>query len=127
MTRRRKVVQRVKQSSVSPSSPYPNRRQRRRIRRRRQQRRMKILNHSSSMTTQIATDALNRLQISNELNIKPLDFIERYELTRHHALTMPLDQRPIVFFLEHSKSRMLSNTTSELYSSMDEDYYSSYV
>ncbi|CAF1141758.1 unnamed protein product [Rotaria sordida] len=95
---------------------------------RQQQRRIKIRTRSMSMTTQIALDALNMLHISNESNTKPFEFIERYELTRQHALNMPFDQRPIVFFIEHENSQAFSTSTNELYNTMDDDdYYSSYV
>jgi hypothetical protein len=133
MTRRRKFKQHSsKQLSSAPLSSIPNRqkpfsrRQRRRIRR--QQRRRKIRTRSLSLTTQIATDAFDMLHISTtESNTKPFEFIERYELTRQHALAMPCDQRPIVFFMEPKNNRVFSNTTNDLYISTDEDYYSSYA
>ncbi|CAF2458737.1 unnamed protein product [Rotaria sp. Silwood2] len=136
MTRRRKFLQQCsKQLSSSPLCSLSNqqkvfsKKQRRRMRqrRRRQQRRTKIQTRSMCMTIQIASDALNMLHISNEPNTKPFEFIERYELTRQQALTMPFDQRPIVFFMEHENSQVLPTSTDELHNTIDDDYYSSYV
>lgn len=81
-------------------------RQRRRFRR--QQRRMKIRARSLNMTTQIPVDAFNMLHISTESNTQSIEVIERYELT------MPFDQRPVLFLIEP-------------FNSMDKDYYSSFV
>jgi hypothetical protein len=124
-----------KQLSSAPLSSIPHRqksfsrKQRRRIRQRlrRQQRRMKIQTRSMSVTTQIATDAFEMLHISNESNLKSLEFIERYELTRQHALIMPIDQRPIVFLMENQNNRVFPTVKHELDKSIDEDYYSSFV
>ncbi len=131
MTRRRKLMQQYsKQLSSIPNRQKPfSRKQRRRIRQRlrRQQCRIKMGTRSMSMTTQIAADAFDMLHISTESNTNPLEFIERYELTRQHALQMPLNQRPILFLMEYKNSRVFSNAKSELHNSIDEDYSTSFV
>ncbi|CAF0973916.1 unnamed protein product [Rotaria sp. Silwood1] len=136
MMRRRKFLQQCsKKLSSPPLSSLSNqqksfsKRQRRRIRQRlrRQQHRMKIRTRSMSMTTQITSDVLNMLHISNESNTKPLEFIKRYELTRQQALTMPFDQRPIIFMMEPENHQVFLASTDELQNTMDDDYYSSYV
>ena len=90
---------------------------------RRQRRRRKLRTRSMSIETQIAVDAFDMLHISTtKSNIKPFEFIKRYEITRQEALIMPRDRQPIVFFIDQKNNRMLSN---DLCNSMDEDYYSS--
>ncbi len=72
-------------------------------RRRRRQRRRKLRTRSMSITTQLATNALDMLHISTtESDIKPFEFIERYQLTRQQALAMPYDQRPTVVFIDNT-------------------------
>jgi hypothetical protein len=88
---------------------------------------MKMQIRSRSMTTQIAVNAFDMLQISTESNINPFEFIERDELTRQHALTMPDDQRPIIVLRENKSNRVLPIVSYELLNDLDEDYYSSYV
>lgn len=62
---------------------------------------------SNSTITQLAL-----LHISIDSNSKPFEFIQRHELTRQHALTMPVNQRPIISIVEND---------------VHQDYYSSYV
>jgi hypothetical protein len=116
MTRRRKFRQ--KYSKQLPLSSFSN--QQKSFSR-------KLRNRSMSVTTQIDTNAFDMLRISTESNIKPLEFIERNELTRYHALTMSIDQRPILFLMEHKNNRIFSSTANERYNNMNDDYYSSFV
>lgn len=116
MTRRRKFRQ--KYSKQLPLSSFSN--QQKSFSR-------KLRNRSMSVTTQIDTNAFDMLRISTESNIKPLEFIERNELTRYHALTMSIDQRPILFLMEHKNNRIFSSTTNERYNNINDDYYSSFV
>jgi len=122
MTRRRKFRQ--KYSRRLPLSSLSNQQK---SFSRKQQRRMKRQNRSMSVITQIAANAFDMLRISTESNIKPLEFIERYELTRYHALTMPIDQQPILFLMEHKNNRMFSISANERYNNINDDYYSSFV
>jgi len=122
MTRRRKFKQ--KYSRRLPLSSLSNQQK---SFSRKQQRRMRRQNRSMSVTTQIAANAFDMLCISTESNIKPLEFIERYELTRYHALTMPIDQQPILFLMEHKNNRMFSISANERYNNINDDYYSSFV
>lgn len=113
-------------SSAARRQKQFSKKQRRRFRR--QQNRMKRQVHcSSSITTQIPTDAFNMLYISNESNTKSLEFIRRHELTRQQVLTMPYNQRPVLFLTEHKSSESFPNNTYECYNTIDEKYYSSFV
>ncbi len=87
---------------------------------------MKMRSHSRSMTTQIAVDAFDMLQISTDSNVKPFEFIERNELTRQHTLTIPDDQRPVIVLRETKSNRALPTEPYEL-NDLGEDYYSSYA
>ncbi|CAF0745203.1 unnamed protein product [Adineta steineri] len=104
-------------------------RQRRRIRQRlrRKQRRMKVPTYSTSMTTQMATDALDMLHISTDIHAEPFEFIQRYELTRQQALKMSISQQPIICFNEHKNNHVFSTTTNKLDNCTNEDYDSTYA
>ena len=80
------------------------RRRRRRARFRQHRLRAKHLASSISTTTQITIDAFNRLHLSS--SITSLQFIERDELTRHQALSMPVEQRPMICFLRSDEQRV---------------------
>lgn len=87
MTRRRKFQKSKPSPSVS-SIDEIQKRPSRKCRRRRGRRYRNRQSRSMSLTTEVAINALNMLQISTE----PLKFIERNELTRYHALKMPMKQ-----------------------------------
>ncbi|CAM4897537.1 unnamed protein product [Rotaria socialis] len=120
-------------SPLSSRTNYPksySRRQRRQIRhrRRRQQYPMKILKPTTSMTTQIISDAFNLLHISTESNRKSAEFIERYELTRQETLNIPFDHRSILFVNEHRNKELFPTTIKELNDTIhDDDDHLSYV
>lgn len=102
-------------------------RRRKQRRRRRKQRRMKIPKRSMSMTTQIASNALNMLHISTESDSEEFELIERNELVRHHVLTMPSDQCPIVLFEKRPFNSVFSIKTHETNHVANKDSYSSHA
>ena len=110
MTRRRKFQKPISYPSVSSIDEIqkrPSRKRRRRRHRRYRNRQSRSLN----MTTEVAINALSMLQLSTE----PLQFIERDELTRYHALKMPMKQQPVVFLVNQQNI------------SVDDDHLSSYA
>ncbi|CAF1577169.1 unnamed protein product [Adineta ricciae] len=111
MTRRRKFQKPISYLSVSSIDETQKRPSRKRRRRRRHRRYRNRQSRSMNMTTEVAINALNMLQISTE----PLEFIERDELTRYHALKMPMKQQPVVFLVNQQNI------------SIDDDHLSSYA
>ncbi|UJR23792.1 hypothetical protein I4U23_026769 [Adineta vaga] len=117
MTKRRKFRQQLP-SLPSTSSIDDNRKQFLRKHRRRRRRRRRRLKRQIRSLTKITTNAFNMLQISTDSATVPLEFIERNQLTRYHALQMPLKQRPIVFLIDQINSSIISE---------QDDLLSSYV